>query len=183
MNLLIAILYFLSLSRAIQAAPVAPAEGWREDSQRFSWETIPWRKYLPTVAAVGLVGILAGLVFLGTRAEQRYQEVELQAAEAEYNELSEEEKVNFRFGFLPHHQALGLPEEMEVSKESRKEFERAREEYQKAKEERNKARDKTIKVDKEFENRVVSASVSLVRNKEIIQEAKAQQAGDYQDDN
>jgi len=176
MNFLIAILYFVFLSSAIQAAPVALAEGRKEDSRSFPWETIPWKKYLPTVVAIGSVAILAGLVFFGTRAEQRYQEARLQVAEAEYAELSEEEKMNFGVGFLPPHQTLGLPEEGEVSKELRKEFDLAREEYQKASEERDKVEDKTKKVDNEFENRIVSASISLLRIKETIQVAKAQQA-------
>ena len=174
MNFLVAIPYFLFLSSAIQAAPVILAEGWKEDSRGFSWKTIPWKKYFPTVAAIGSVGILAGLVFLGTRAEQRYQEVRLQAAEAAYAELSEEDKTNF--GSVPSHETPSLPEEVKVSKELRKEFERAREEYQKGCEERDKVEDKTKKIDNEFENRIVSASISLLRNKEIIQAAKAQQA-------
>jgi hypothetical protein len=75
MRYLAPILLLLALTNTLQATPLTRAEqAKKEVSSGFSWDSIPWKKYLPTAGALGAVGILAGLVFLGTHAEQTYQE-------------------------------------------------------------------------------------------------------------
>lgn len=66
MKLNCVILLLLSLSEVLFALPISNAERRRSIS-------IPWRKYLPTIGALGLIGSLAGLVFLGTKADEVFK--------------------------------------------------------------------------------------------------------------
>jgi hypothetical protein len=66
MKLFCKIVILLSLSEAFFALPIPNADRRRSIS-------IPWRKYLPTIGALGLLGSLAALTFLGTKADEVFK--------------------------------------------------------------------------------------------------------------
>ena len=84
MNLRLSILLLLALSKAVFARPVT-------NSIHRQSTSIPWRKYLPTLGALGIVGSLVGLIFLGTKADEAYKSAKVvteSEANARYSTLT-----------------------------------------------------------------------------------------------
>src|SRR5437762_14193897 len=84
MNLRCSILLLLALSKAVFAQPVP-------NSIHPQSISIPWRKYLPTLGALGIVGSLVGLIFLGTKADEAYKSAKVvteSEADARYSTLT-----------------------------------------------------------------------------------------------
>ena len=74
----------LALSDTIFARPIP------NDINRRSI-SIPWRKYLPTLGALGILGGLVGLIILGTKADEAYKSAKIvteSEAETRYSSLT-----------------------------------------------------------------------------------------------
>ena len=81
MKLSFLLLILLSLSDAAWSRPL-PTMGRKSIS-------IPWKKYLPTLGAIGLLGSIVGIVFLGTKADGAFRTIKtLKTTEAETLYLS-----------------------------------------------------------------------------------------------
>ena len=83
MKLAFFILVFSALSETLYARPIPENAPQKSIS-------ISWRKYLPTLGALGLLGGLVSLVILGTTVDEAYKSAEIvtkSEAEARYNSL------------------------------------------------------------------------------------------------
>lgn len=88
MKFVISIVILLALSETLLARPIP-------DSDRRRSVSIPWRKYLPTLGAIGLIGTLAGLVFLGTKADEAFKSAKVvteSETDARYQSLSPKDR-------------------------------------------------------------------------------------------
>ena len=94
MQLILPLLILLALTDAAVARPIP--------RQR---EPFDWRKYLPTLGTITLLGGLAGIVFLGTKADDTYRSIKVvDNAEdvAKFSVLppAEQEYIRLRMGYF-----------------------------------------------------------------------------------
>lgn len=168
MRLLIPILYLLAFSKTLQAAPVPAGKNASKGIRSGFWDKISWQKYLPTIGAVGTLGVLASLVFLGTRAEQKFQETQVKAEEEEYARLAPPERIYLGPGTRPE-----IPKLDNMDENDRKKVEPVVKEFGKQFEGLAKIWDVKEKIRQEHEKSWQTAAMGMVRAKEAMWAAQA----------
>jgi hypothetical protein len=191
MKVFVPLLFIFTFSDILLAYPIPESQNKRSIS-------IPWKKYLPTLGAVGLVGTLAAIIFLGTKADEAYKAVktvEQSEADAKFLALPVEDQVYF----MKRMQSLGkvapgqseekleaqdlihgwpkleMPETAGMDKSTRRELEAVHRKLEIALNEVATTQENLKKAETEVSNAQFSAGVlALTEWRQALKKAKAQ---------